>query len=63
MRNLIICFGIAIFSVLFYIVFIEGPPMTGGALVLCILLFASLGIKLLIGILRTSEDENTEDKD
>lgn len=63
MRNLVICLAIAIFVALFYVVFIEGPPISGATLVLCLLLFALSGIRLFKTLFGNSEEENTEDKD
>ena len=61
MRNLVICLAIAIFIVSFCNIFFVGPSSSGGTMLLCLLLFALLGVKLLKTILGPSNEKDSND--
>ena len=61
MRSLVVCLVVAIFVVSFCNVFFVGPNSSGGTLLLCLLLFALLGVKLLKMIFGRGDEEDSND--
>lgn len=61
MKSLVIVLVAAIFIVSFCNVFFVGPSSSSGTLLLCLLLFALLGVKLLKIILGRSDEEDSND--